>query len=325
MSGEEHSTRTTVLVAGAANLFVAAIKVAAGILTGSSALLAEAAHSAADTLNQLFLLASLRQGRRPADARHPFGYGQERYFWSLLAAFGIFVAGAGFSVFEGILALARPGHGQDVLVGYIVLAVSGAAEATSFARALVQSRGQARSRHLSLMRPPAQQPRHHRQGGPVRGHRGHDRPRAGRGRPAAPPAHRLAGVGRRRVDRDRRAAGGGGRPAWPGQPRPAAGRAADPADQRLIRDRIEEKPGVDELLELLTMYMGPDRLIVAARVAFSDGIGADAVEDLAEQIDRELSGQLSATPHVFIDPTDTARGSRGGAGRPAPLLPEAAD
>ena len=95
------------------------------------------------------------------------------------------------------------------------------------------------------------------------------------------------------------------------------GRAADAADQQLIRDRIEEKPGVDELLELLTMYMGPDRLIVAARVAFSDRIGAGAVEDLAEQIDRELSGQLSATPHVFIDPTDTASGSRGAAARPA--------
>jgi divalent metal cation (Fe/Co/Zn/Cd) transporter len=103
------------------------------------------------------------------------------------------------------------------------------------------------------------------------------------------------------------------------------GRAADAADQQLIRDRIEELPGVDELVELLTMYMGPDRLIVAARVAFSDQIDADAVEDLAERIDRELSGQLSATPHVFIDPTDTASGSRGSAGRPAPLLPDPAE
>src|SRR5579864_2068775 len=120
-------------------------------MVGSSAMLAEAAHSAADTLNQAFLLTSVHRGERPADQRHPFGYGQERYFWSLLAAFGIFVAGAGFSVFEGILALTRPDHGQDVLVGYIVLAVSGLAEATSFVRALLQTRGQARSRHLGLV------------------------------------------------------------------------------------------------------------------------------------------------------------------------------
>jgi divalent metal cation (Fe/Co/Zn/Cd) transporter len=76
MSGHS-STRRTVLIAGAANLFVGVIKLVAGVLAGSSAMLAEAAHSAADTLNQAFLLASLRRGERPADPRHPFGYGQE--------------------------------------------------------------------------------------------------------------------------------------------------------------------------------------------------------------------------------------------------------
>jgi cation diffusion facilitator family transporter len=323
VSSEDHSTRTTVLVAGAANLFVALIKITAGVLTGSSALMAEAAHSAADTLNQVFLLASIRQGRRPADARHPFGYGQERYFWSLLAAFGIFVAGAGFSVFEGVLALTRPDHGQDVIVGYVVLAVAGVAEATSFARALLQSRGQARSRHRGLV--------------------AHLRTSADTTVKAAlfEDSAAMAGLAL--------AAGGlllrqlTGSSVWDGSASIAIGallvvvavrlgldsrdlllgRAADPQDQQLIRDRIEKLPGVDELLELLTMYMGPDRLIVAARVAFSDQIDADAVEDLAEQIDRELSGQLSVAPHVFIDPTDTASGSRG-ADRRAPLLPDPA-
>jgi cation diffusion facilitator family transporter len=79
------STRRTVLVAGAANVVVAVAKLAAGLMTGSSAMLAETAHSAADTLNQAFLLTSLHRGDRPADERHPFGHGQERYFWSLLS------------------------------------------------------------------------------------------------------------------------------------------------------------------------------------------------------------------------------------------------
>src|ERR1700758_1980769 len=74
MAGQS-ATRRTVLIAGAANLFVAAIKLVAGILVGSSAMLAEAAHSAADTLNQGFLLASVHQAERPADSDHPFGYG----------------------------------------------------------------------------------------------------------------------------------------------------------------------------------------------------------------------------------------------------------
>ena len=92
---ESADTRRTVIIAGTANVFVGVIKLIAGLLTGSSAMLAEAAHSAADTLNQAFLLTSVHRGQRPADPSHPFGYGQERYFWSLLAAFGIFVAGGG--------------------------------------------------------------------------------------------------------------------------------------------------------------------------------------------------------------------------------------
>jgi cation diffusion facilitator family transporter len=308
---EERSTRTTVLVAGGANLFVAAIKVAAGILSGSSALLAEAAHSAADTLNQAFLLASLRQGRRPADARHPFGYGQERYFWTLLAAFGIFVAGAGFSVFEGILALTRPEHSQDVLVGYVVLLVAGTAEAISFIRALLQSRGQARERHLSLaahLRSSADTT--------VRAALFEDS--------AAMAGLALAAAGLLMRQLTGSSAGDGGASIAIGALLVVVavrlgldsrdlllGRAADEQDQQLIREQIERLAGVDGLLELQTMYMGPDHLIVAARVAFSDEIDAGAVEDLAERIDRELSGRLAVTPHVFIDPTDTADGSRG--------------
>jgi cation diffusion facilitator family transporter len=139
--GASRSTRRTVLIAGAANLFVAAIKLAAGILVGSSAMLAEAAHSLADTLNQAFLLTSVHRSARPPDRRHPFGYGQERYFWSLLAAFGIFIAGGGFSVFEGILALSRTPSKGGLLVAYAALALSGVAEGISLIRATIRGVG----------------------------------------------------------------------------------------------------------------------------------------------------------------------------------------
>ena len=91
----------TVLLAFSANLAIAIAKTVAGVITLSSAMLAEAAHSWADTLNQVFLLTSLRRAARPADSVHPFGYGKERFFWTLLAAVGIFVTGAGFSVLRG--------------------------------------------------------------------------------------------------------------------------------------------------------------------------------------------------------------------------------
>jgi cation diffusion facilitator family transporter len=313
---EEHSTRTTVLIAGAANLFVAAVKVVAGVLTGSSALLAEAAHSAADTLNQAFLLASIRRGRRPADSRHPFGYGQERYFWSLLAAFGIFVAGAGFSVFEGVLAITRPDHGHDVLIGYVVLVVAGLAEFVSFMRALSQSRQQAAGEHRGLL--------------------AHLRTSADTTVKAAlfEDSAAMVGLALAAAGLALRQLTGSG--VWDGAASIAIGgllvvvavrlgldsrqlligRAADPQLQQVIGDEIEHTPGVDGMLELLTMHMGPDHLIVAARVAFSDQIDASTVEEMSERIDRRLAERLPVTSHVFIDPTDTASGSRG------PLLPE---
>src|SRR6266571_1040310 len=144
-------TKRTVLIAGAVNLIVALIKAVAGVLTSSSAMLAEAAHSVADTLNQAFLLTSISRARKPPDDEHPFGYGQERYFWSLLAAFGIFVLGAGFSIFEGILSLGRSTESGSVLIAYIVLVAAGAAETTSFVRAYRQMRGEASQERTGLV------------------------------------------------------------------------------------------------------------------------------------------------------------------------------
>ena len=103
------------------------------------------------------------------------------------------------------------------------------------------------------------------------------------------------------------------------------GRAADPDVQKLIREEIEARPGVDALLELRTMHMGPDSLIVAARVALEDKLGADQAEDLADDIDSRLSERLPLQPHVFVDPTQAGRTSRPEAppGRPGrPERPE---
>jgi divalent metal cation (Fe/Co/Zn/Cd) transporter len=84
------------------------------------------------------------------------------------------------------------------------------------------------------------------------------------------------------------------------------GRSADPKVLEAIREEIENTPGVDGLLGLQTMHVGPDSLIVAARVALSDDSSAGQVEDLSEDIDHRLSERLPVTPYVFIDPTQTA-------------------
>jgi cation diffusion facilitator family transporter len=81
------------------------------------------------------------------------------------------------------------------------------------------------------------------------------------------------------------------------------GQAADPEQRQVITREIEAAPGVDAVLELLTMQLGPDELIVAAKVAFTDDISADEAEDVADDIDRNLRVRLPAIRHVFLDPT----------------------
>jgi cation diffusion facilitator family transporter len=312
-SKQTKSTRRTVLIAGAANIIVGVAKLAAGLLTGSSAMLAEAAHSAADTLNQGFLLTSLRQAQRPADERHPFGYGQERYFWSLLAAFGIFIAGGGFSIFEGLMSLSRPA--SDPTIAYIVLAIAFIAEGTSLIRAYRQVHGEAKSEHAELL--------DHVQRSPdttVKATLFEDT--------AAVLGLVLAGGGLALQELTGSAVWDGGASIAIGVLLIAVavklgadskslliGRAAGTRELQLIRKEIGQTPGIDALLELLTMYLGPDHLIVAARVALSDEISADQAENLADDIDRRLSERLPQTPHVFVDPTQTPAGAPSAAER----------
>jgi cation diffusion facilitator family transporter len=312
-SGSGGETQRTVLVAGAANIVVMLAKLVAGVLTGSSAMLAEAAHSFADTLNQAFLFTSVRQGARPADRDHPFGYGQERYFWSLLAAFGIFVAGAGFSIFEGILSLHSPTH--NYVIAYVVLGVCAVAEGTSLIRATHQVSGEARRDQTELLEHVKTSP-----DTTVKAALFEDT--------AAVIGLALAAAGLLLEQLT-------GSPVFDGAASIAIGvllivvavrlgldsrelligRAADPKLQQLIRDEIESTPGVERLLELQTMHMGPDSLIVAARVDLSDESRGDQVENLAEDIDRRLAERLPVRADVFVDPTP------GGRHRPAGTAP----
>jgi cation diffusion facilitator family transporter len=133
-------SHATVAIAFAANLLVAVAKSAAAVVTGSASMLAEAAHSWADTGNEVFLIVAVRRSRRPPDRAHPLGHGREAYVWSLLAALGLFVAGAAVSVTHGVQELMHPEPATDFVVGYVVLAVSFVLEGISFLRSVRQAR-----------------------------------------------------------------------------------------------------------------------------------------------------------------------------------------
>ena len=119
----DDSTRT-VLIAIGTDLGVALAKVGTAVFTGSPAVAAEAADSLADTANDLFLLIAQRRSSHPPDDQHPLGYGREAYFWALIAALGVFVAGAAFSLREGIDELVHPSATSSFAVAYVVLAIS---------------------------------------------------------------------------------------------------------------------------------------------------------------------------------------------------------
>jgi divalent metal cation (Fe/Co/Zn/Cd) transporter len=144
------STRT-VLVALGAGLGVALAKVGAAVFTGSAALAAEAAHSLADSGNDLSLFVAQRRSSRPPDEQHPLGYGREAYFWALIAALGVFVIAAAFSLREGIDELIRPGATSSFAVAYVVLAISTVLDLVSFRQSAGQMIRRARHYHREFL------------------------------------------------------------------------------------------------------------------------------------------------------------------------------
>jgi cation diffusion facilitator family transporter len=294
----------TVLLAGAANLAIAVAKTVGGLVSGSTAMLAEAAHSVADTLNQVFLLTALKRSKKPADAQHPFGYGMERYFWSLLAAVGIFVLGAGFSMYEGVAAILAPEGISHLGLAYGVLGLSFLFEGASWLKAVRQVRGEAAGMGIGFFEQLRRTP------DPTAKTVAFEDTAALIGIVLAATGltlHKLTGHG-----------------FWDGAASVAIGLLliviayvlgnqnkalligqSVPEDVRDgIRDEIAASPGIDEIVELMTMRLAPDEVLVAVRVDMDDAATGDVLERFAEDVDQRVRRRFPEVRHVFLDPTD---------------------
>ncbi|HET8557652.1 MAG TPA: cation diffusion facilitator family transporter [Gaiellaceae bacterium] len=300
MQGE----RRTVLIALVANAVIAVAKVLGGVSVGSAAMLAEGAHSIADTANQGLMLVSLRLGERKADEQHPFGYGKERFFWTFLVAVMIFFAGAIFSLGEGVTRMfeSREKAGS-FWVSYLILGVAAIAEGVSFVRALRQTRAGAREAGMRLLefvrwsKEPTTKTVFSEDAAALAGLvlafggillqqlTGSHRWDAG----AAILIGLLLVAVAVALGRDVKGL--------------LIGEAARENDRNAIRATVEAHEEVERLVDLRTMYVGPRALLVAARVDLVDGVDGDRIEQMAEEVDAELRRAVPDVSDVYLDPT----------------------
>jgi cation diffusion facilitator family transporter len=298
------ATRRTVNIAMVSNGIIAVAKLAAGLMTGSSAMLAETAHSLADTVNQGFLLASIALAGRPPNERQPFGYGQQRFLFTFMAAVGMFVAGAAFAVGYGLYTLvAGEASESGYAIAWITLAVAAVAEGSSWARAVHQTRTEAREAgrgwadHVRSSRDPNVKMVLFEDSAALVGI-----------------ALAAAGIGLDQLT---------GSTFWD----PAAsiaigvlligvavwmardashllvGAAARPDEVAAIEGVIEDHDAVLAVHELLTLVLGPNALMVAARIDFDDTLDAAHVERASSELDAEIRRTVPDVAEVFLDAT----------------------
>jgi cation diffusion facilitator family transporter len=295
----QEGSRRAVIAAFLANLGIAIAKFIAFALTGSASLLAEAIHSVADTGNQSLLFLGGRRAQKRPTRLHPFGFGRERYFWGFVVALVLFSLGAMFALYEGIDKLLNPHQLEDPIIAYVVLGIAIALEASSF-RTAVHEASKVRRRHSwwSFIRTAKS--------------------------PELPVVlledfGALIGLGFALVgislsvitgDEVYDALGSVAIGLLLGaiaivlaieMKSLLIGEAASPEDEQAIADAIQSDPHVEHLIHLRTQHLGPEELLVAAKVE----LDARTIARLGSAIDDLERRIRHAVPHarvIYIEP-----------------------
>ncbi|MFZ6003687.1 MAG: cation diffusion facilitator family transporter [Actinomycetota bacterium] len=299
MAGGGHGSRA-VIAALLANLGIAVGKLVGFLITGSASMLAESIHSAADSGNQGLLLLGGKRARRAADTEHPFGYGRERYFWAFVVALVLFSLGGAFALYEGISKIRHPHEVERPEVAIAILAFAIVLETLSFRTAIIEA----------------------------------NKIRAGAGwwqfirrskNPELPVVVledlgalvglvlALVAVVTTLVTDD---------PLWDGIGTVSIGvllsiiavilavemkglligESADKTVQQSIRSAIEGEPAVERLIHMRTQHLGPEELLVGAKVSFVAGLSVPEIADAVNRVEVNVRAQVPVVGIMYIEP-----------------------
>lgn len=301
MAGE---SKLAIYAAAAGNLAIAVSKFAAFAFTGSSAMLTEAVHSLVDTGNQGLLLLGLHRAARPPSPSHPFGHGMELYFWSFVVALMVFTVGGAFSIYEGVQKLLAPEPMERAWINFLVLGLAILFEGGSFAVAMRESRR--RNRNLRFF----------------------TRIRASKDpslfavllEDAAalvglvialvgvavstllhwPQADGIASIGIGLLLT--------GIAAFMANETRSllTGEAASPVIVAKVRDILDADPRVCEVIEVLSLHLGPNEILVGVTIDFRDDLAGGAIEDAATELSDRIRAAEPAITRLFLRPGETS-------------------
>ncbi len=309
----EGGTRA-VLAALGANLGIAITKFIAFVITGSASMLAESVHSLADTGNQVLLLVGRRRSRRAGTEQHPFGFGLESYFYAFVVAVVLFTVGALFSVYEGIHRITHPETVSDPVVALVVLGVAIVLESLSLRTALAASASELRSRGLRRFIQQAKAP---------------ELPTVLLEDMAA-----LIGLFVALVGVTMATVTGNGR--WDGAGSLAIGivlglvavilaiemkslligEAATAATERAVVTALEDGPELEQVIHLRTLHLGPDALLIAAKVAVRPQASGSAIAQAIDTAEQRVRAAVPIARVIYLEP-DLYRAGEADTGDPA--------
>ncbi|WP_406265198.1 cation diffusion facilitator family transporter [Nocardia sp. NBC_00881] len=302
--------KKAIIAALTANAGIAVAKFVGAAITGSGSMLAEAVHSVADTGNQGLLLLGQRRAEREADALHPFGYARNRYFYSFIVALVLFTLGSGYAIYEGIHKIQHPEELSSPLVAIVILVIAIGLESYSFMTAIRESeplKGDASWWRF------------------IRNSRSPELPVVLLEDTGALVGLLLAfaGVGLTMLTDDA---------VWDGVGTLAIGgllgviaivlivemqslligEGATPDEDRLIRENLIDGTRIDRLIHLKTQYLGPDELLVAAKIGVVPGLDVAAIATAIDDAESRVRAAVPAARVIYLEPdlyrTELAKG-----------------